>query len=249
MPKDDRAKLVALIVHSPEPDNSRHPSPGQSSYATPSRSTNNHEVRFEDDNDHTPFGILGENDEDDNGNGGVSSLNMNSLSINKTMSHGADRGDPQESPVTTRALSIMNAVSSPVDSDTLKKSVSELHPEHIIRTLSTSACIPSSPLSNTDQDAKWKYGESDKNDSKSSKSRKKTSSLWFNRRSKEGQEGDKVRLSANMMIISGNNNGGKGDDNAGSAEKGCDNTGSTTTISKDEVPTSSVTEFNDMTKQ
>ena len=44
---------------------------------------------------------------------------------------------------------------------------------HIIRTLSISACI----LSNTNQDAKWKYGEGDKDDnSKSSKSRKKTSS-------------------------------------------------------------------------
>ena len=85
MPKDDRAKLVALIVNSPEPDNSRHPSPDQSSYATPSRSTNNHEVRFEDDNDHNPFDILGENDEDDKGNSGALSLNMNSLSINKMM--------------------------------------------------------------------------------------------------------------------------------------------------------------------
>ena len=86
--------------------------------------------------------------------------------------------------------------------------------------LSTSACIPSSPLSNTNQDVKWKYGEGDKADnSKSSKFRKKTSSLFgFNRRSKESQEDDtNVRLSANMMIISGNNDGGKGGDNTGSA--------------------------------
>ena len=47
-----------------EPDSSRHPSPGQSSYVTPSRSTNNHEVRFEDGNDHNPFSVLGKNDED-----------------------------------------------------------------------------------------------------------------------------------------------------------------------------------------
>ena len=79
MPKEDQAKIVALIINSPEPDNSKHPSPGQSSYVTPSRSTNNHEVRFEDDNDHNLFSVLGENDEDNNGNGGVSSLNMNSL--------------------------------------------------------------------------------------------------------------------------------------------------------------------------
>ena len=142
MPKDDRAKLVALIVNSPDPDNSRHPSPGQSSYV-----------------DHNPFDILRENDEDDNGNSSAPSLNMNSLSINKMMSHGAERADPQDSPDTTRALSIMNAVSSPIDSDTLQKSISDLHLGNIIRTLSTSACIPSSPLANTNQDVKWKYGE------------------------------------------------------------------------------------------
>ena len=71
--------LGHFIVNSPDPDNSRHPSPGQTFYATPSRFTNNHEVRFEDDDDHNPFNILGENDEDDNGNGGAPSLNMSSL--------------------------------------------------------------------------------------------------------------------------------------------------------------------------
>ena len=75
-------------------------------------------------------------------------------------------------------------------------------------------------------------GGGDKADnSKSSKSRKKSSSLFgFNHRSKESQEDDaNVRLSANMMIISGNNDG----------EKGGDNTGSAATISEEEVSTSS----------
>ena len=130
MPKDDRAKLVALIVNSPDPDNSRHPSPGQSSYV-----------------DHNLFDILGENDEDDNGNSSAPSLNMNSLSINKMMSsHGAERADPQDRPDTTRALSIMNAVSSLIDSDTLQKSISDLHLGNIIHTLSTSQLVFPLPL-------------------------------------------------------------------------------------------------------
>jgi hypothetical protein len=76
---------------------------------------------------------------------------------------------------------------------------------------------------------------------------KKSSNLWFNRRSKEGQEDDNVQLSANMLIISGNGNGGKRDNNAGSAEKGDGNTERTTTIPKDEVSTSNVTESDGMT--
>ena len=129
----------------------------QSSYVTPSRSTNNHEVRFDDTNDHNPFGILGENDEDVDDNGGVTNLNMNSLRINKTLTLGSDQDDPQEpedSPDVARALTIMNAVSSPVSSESLNKSVTNLLPGHIMPTLSTSLCvpsssIPSSPLSNT----------------------------------------------------------------------------------------------------
>ena len=253
MPKEDRAKIVALIINSPEPDSSRHPSPGQRSYLTPSRSTNNHEVHFEDGNDHNPFSVLGENDEDNNDNGGVEKLNMNSLSIHKTLTHGADRGDPQEprdSPDVARALTIMNAVSSPVNSETLERSVPNLLPGHIMRTLSTSCSVPSSsisspPLSNTNQDVKWNYGESDKDKtSKPSKSRK---NLWFNCRGKDGQEDNNVQLSANMLFISGDGNGGKRDDNAGSAEKGVSSTASTTTIPKDEVSTSSVNGSDDMT--
>ena len=50
-----------------------------------------------------------------------------------------------------------------------------------------------------------------------------------------------------MLIISGNGNGGKRDNNAGSAEKGDGNTERTTTIPKDEVSTSNVTESDGMT--
>ena len=51
-----------------------------------------------------------------------------------------------------------------------------------------------------------------------------------------------------MLFISGSGNGGKRDDNAGSAEKGDSSTVSTTTtIPKDEVSTSSVNKSNDMT--
>jgi hypothetical protein len=220
IPKEDRAKIVALFKHSPEPDSSSHPSPGQGSHISPSRSTNNHSIRFDETNDHNPFGVLGENDEDVVDDGGVTSLNMNSLRINKTLTIGSEENDPQEpedSPNVARALTIMNAVSSPVSSETLDRSVSNLHPGDIMRTLSTSLCvpsssIPSSPLSNTNQDVKWKYGESDK----TSKPRK-----WFNRRGKDGQE---VKLSANMMSISGSGNDEKRDINAGSEDMGVGNT-------------------------
>ena len=63
----------------------------------------------------------------------------------------------------------------------------------------------------------------------------------------KGQEDNNVQLSANMLFISGNCNGGKRDDNAGCAEKGDSSTESTTTILKDEVSTSSVNESNGMT--
>ena len=119
IPKEDRAKIVALFKNSPGPDSSRHPSPGQGSYVTPSRSTNNHEVRFDDTNDHNPFGVLGENDEDVDDNGGMTNLNMNSLRINKTLTLGSDQGDPQEPEDSRLALTIMNAVSSPVSSESL----------------------------------------------------------------------------------------------------------------------------------
>ena len=147
IPKGDRARIVALFKNSPEPDSSRHPSPGQSSYVTPSRSTNNHEVHFDDENGHNPLSVLGENNEDGDDNGGVANLNMNSLRINKTLTLGSDHGDPQEpqdSPDVARALTIMNAVSSPVSSETLKRSVPNLPPGHIMRTLSTSCSVPSS---------------------------------------------------------------------------------------------------------
>ena len=130
-----------------------------------------------------------------------------------------------------RAMTIMNAVSSPVDSETLKKCVPNLPPGHIMRTLSTSCSvpfsIPSSPLSNTNQDVKWKYGESDKD--KTLKLSKPKKNLWFNRRGKDGQEDNNVQLSTNMLFISGNGNGGKRDDNAGSAEKGVSSTTSSDT--------------------
>ena len=89
IPKEDRAKIVALFTNSPAPapENSRHPSPGQGSYVTPRRSTNSHLVRFDDANDHNPSDVLGENDEDVDDNGGVTNLNMNSLRINKTLTH------------------------------------------------------------------------------------------------------------------------------------------------------------------
>jgi hypothetical protein len=219
IPKEDRAKIVALFKNSPEPDSSRHPSPGQSSYVTPSRSTNNHDVRFDDTNDHNPFGVLWENDEDVDDNGGSTSLNMNSLRINKTLTLGSDQDDPQEpedSPDVARALTIMNAVSSPVSSESLNKSVTNLLPGHIMPTLSTSLCVPSSSIpSSPCQILGCKVeirGESDK----TSKPRK-----WFNRRGKDGQE---VKLSANMMPISGNGNGEKRDNNAGSADKGVGST-------------------------
>ena len=128
----------------------------------------------------------------------VSSLNMNSLSINETLSHGADCGDPQDpqdSPDVAHALTIMNAVSSPVNSDTLERSVSNLPAGHIIRALSTSSSIPSSPLTNTTH--RMSSGNTGRvirirhKTSKPSKSWKKSSNLWFNRRSKEGQEDEK----------------------------------------------------------
>ena len=136
----------------------------------------------------------------------------------------------QDSPDVACAMTIMNAVSSPVDSETLKKSVTNLPPGHIMRTLSTScsvpsSSIPSSPLSNTNQDVKWNYGESDKT-SKPSKPRK---NLWFNRRGKDGQEDNNVKLLANMLFISGDGNGEKRDNNAGSAKKGVGSTASTDT--------------------
>jgi len=221
MTKEDRAKIVALFTHSPAPasDNSRHPSPGQGSYVTPSRSAHNHVVRFDDANDHNPFEVLGENEEDADVNGGMANLDVNSLRINKTLTLGSDRDDPEaheDSPAVARALTIMNAVSSPVTSATLDTSASKLHPGDIMRALSNSSCvssssIPSSPLSNTNQDVRWKYGEREK----TSKSKK-----WF-RRGKDDQE---VKFSVNMLAISSNGNGEKEDNNTGSADNGVSNT-------------------------
>ena len=64
-----------------------------------------------------------------------------------------------------------------------------------MRTLSTSLSVPSSsiqyslfPLSNTNQDVKWKYGESNKD-----KTLKPRKNLWFNRRGKDGQEDNNIK--------------------------------------------------------
>ena len=70
-----------------------------------------------------------------------------------------------------------------------------------MRALSNSSCvssssIPSSPLSNTNQDVRWKYGEREK----TSKPKK-----WFRR----GKDDQGVKFSVNMMAISRNGNGEK----------------------------------------
>jgi hypothetical protein len=85
---------------------------------------------------------------------------------------------------------------------------------------------------------KWNYGESDKT-SKPSKPRKNTYGLIV--AVKMAKKITTLNYRLIMLFISGNGNGEKRDNNAGSAKKGViGSTASTTMIPKDEVLTSSL---------
>jgi len=155
IPKEDRALIVAMVRNGISEDTSAHPSPGNhtNSYGQAAqRSSNNHNVTFQ--NNTNSFEALGNNPEN------TSSLRMNNLRISHAKQHSVSQTAPDASH--GRALSIMNAVPSPLKSSALEESVRKLHPGDIMRTLSTSNDIPTKPLSTTAQDASWKYGESAK---------------------------------------------------------------------------------------